>query len=81
MHIRNNINVVDFLKQVRTCSRDVLFETEEGDRIALKSTLSQYIFCTIASHPELLRSGTIRFTLEKDRELLKEFLCDEAEDS
>lgn len=81
MHIRNDINVVDFLKQVRTCSRDVLFETEEGDRIALKSTLSQYIFCTIASNPELLRSGTIRFTLEEDRELLKEFLCDESEDS
>ncbi len=81
MHIRNDINVVDFLKQVRTCSRDVLFETEEGDRIALKSTLSQYIFCTIASNPELLRSGTIRFTLEEDRELLKEFLCDEAEAS
>ena len=52
MHIRNNINVVDFLKQVRTCSRDVLFETEEGDRIALKSTLSQYIFC--AAEPSVL---------------------------
>ncbi len=76
MHIRSDINVVEFLKQVRTCSRDVLFETEEGDRIALKSTLSQYIFCTIASNQELLQSGTIRFIAEEDRELLQDYLCD-----
>ena len=41
MHIKTNINVVNFLKQVQKCSGEVLFETSEGDCIALKSTLSQ----------------------------------------
>lgn len=74
MHIKNNINIVNFLKQVQKCSADVLFETPEGDRIALKSTLSQYIFCTIASNPNILQSGTIHFEQNADKELLKNFL-------
>lgn len=76
MHIKANVNIVAFLKQVQKCKAEVLFETTEGDRIALKSTLSQYIFCTIASNPELLRSGAIRFEQEADRQLLADFLCE-----
>ncbi len=76
MHINPNINILNFLKQVQKCSAEVLFETSEGDRIALKSTLSQYIFCTIASNPELLQSGTIRFEQDEDIKLLENFLCD-----
>lgn len=75
MHIKTGINIVNFLKQVQKCSAEVLFETPEGDRIALKSTLSQYIFCTIASNPELLQSGTVRFEKEADQNLLIDFLC------
>ena len=76
MHINPNINILNFLKQVQKCSAEVLFETSEGDRIALKSTLSQYIFFTIASNPELLQSGTIRFEQDEDIKLLKNVLCD-----
>lgn len=75
MHIKTNINIVNFLKQVQKCSAEVMFETPEGDRIALKSTLSQYIFCTIASNPQLLQSGTVRFERENDMKILKDFLC------
>lgn len=74
MHIKNDINIVDFLRQVQKCDSEVLFETPEGDRIALKSTLSQYIFCTIASNPELLQTGCIRFKKESDLAILEEFL-------
>lgn len=76
MHIRTDINVMDFLKQVQKCSSEVLFETPEGDSIALKSTLSQYIFCTIAENASLLQSGSIRFFRDEDRELMKDYLCD-----
>jgi hypothetical protein len=51
-----------------------MFETPEGDRLALKSTLSQYIFCTIASNPQLLKSGALRFEQKEDQELMKDFL-------
>lgn len=77
MHINPNINILNFLKQVQKCNGEVLFETSEGDRIALKSTLSQYIFFTIVSNPELLQSGTIRFEQDEDIKLLKNFLCDQ----
>jgi len=76
MHINPNINILNFLKQVQKCSAEVLFETSEGDRIALKSTLSQYIFFTIASNPELLQNGTIRSEQDEDIKLLENFLCD-----
>jgi len=76
MHINPNINILNFLKQVQKCNGEVLFETSEGDRIALKSTLNQYIFFTIVSNPELLQSGTIRFEQDEDIKLLKNFLCD-----
>lgn len=76
MHINPNINILNFLKQVQKCNGEVLFETSESDRIALKSTLSQYIFFTIVSNPELLQSGTIRFEQDEDIKLLKNFLCD-----
>lgn len=75
MHIKTNIDIVSFLKQIQKCGSEVLFETPEGDRLALKSTLSQYIFCTIASNPELLMHGTIRVGQEEDRKLLNDFLC------
>lgn len=74
MHIKSTANIVNFLKSVQKCDSEVLFETPEGDRIALKSTLSQYIFCTIASNPDLLQSGTIRFKNEADQKILIEFL-------
>lgn len=74
MHIKNNADIVNFLKQIQKCSGEVLFETPEGDRIALKSALSRYIFCTIASNPELLQSGTIRFAQEEDKKLLADYL-------
>ncbi len=75
MHIKTNINIINFLKQIQACSSEVFFETSEGDCIALKSTLSQYIFCTIASNPELLQSGTIRFEEETDQKFVIDFLC------
>ena len=76
MRIRTDINVMDFLRQVQKCHSEVLFETSEGDSIALRSTLSQYIFCTIARNIPLLESGSIRFSDRADEEILKDYLCD-----
>ncbi len=76
MRIRTDINVMDFLRQVQKCRSEVLFETSEGDSIALRSTLSQYIFCNIAQNVPLLESGSIRFSRKADEEILKEYLCE-----
>ena len=52
MLLRQDIDIIKFLQQVKRCRDEVLFETTEGDRLNLTSTLSQYVFCSIASHPE-----------------------------
>lgn len=74
MHIKQNVDLVKFLKQVRMCQDEVFFETKEGDSLALRSELCQYIFCTLANKPEILYNGTIRFVKEEDLEVIREFL-------
>lgn len=73
MKIKEHIDFMQFLKAVRECSRDVLFQTDEGDCLNLKSTLSQYVFAMIFSKPELLCDGEIRCA-EEDLPRLAEFL-------
>lgn len=81
MHFKGKIGITDFLKQVKKCSADVYFETTDGDSLVLTSTLSQYIFGTLAAQPDILAKGTIRCKNEEDYELLKDFLImDEQED-
>ena len=74
MHLKTDIDIQNFLKQVHNCSSDIVYETPEGDHIALRSTLSQCIFCSIAADPDRLRKGTVRVRKEEDRALLEEFL-------
>ena len=61
MKLKGNINMMDFLKELKKCT---------GEGLALKSALSQYIFCTIANEPELFETGTLRFEYESDISLL-----------
>ncbi len=70
MKIKKDIDMLEFLKALKKCSGNVFFETSEGDCLALKSTLSQYIFCSIANEPELFLSGSLRFDDEADISLL-----------
>lgn len=56
---------------VITCENEVYFESTEGDRIALKSTLGQYLFFTIIRNADLLANSYIHCTGEHDKTLLK----------
>ena len=42
---KNTINLKTFLEDVTKCEQEVLFESTEGDKLALKSSLSRFIFC------------------------------------
>lgn len=44
MKLKPEIDLSAFLKTIQSCTNDVIFETDEGDRLNLKSTLSQFIF-------------------------------------
>ena len=63
--------------QYFTGKEDVFFYSNEGDILNLASTLSQYVFCSIAGQESILESGTIRCENPADYETLSDFLCEE----
>ena len=58
MHLKSDADITKFLLTVKHCQSDVFYESDEGDVLNLASTLSQYVFCSIASQPDLWRRGT-----------------------
>lgn len=75
MHLKPNIDIMNFLNDVKKCRSSIYFETPDGDSLVLNSVLSQYIFCSIVTQPNLLDFGTIRFSNNEDQELLQQYLC------
>ena len=63
MKLKGKIDMMGFLKELKKCTGEVFFETPDGDCLALKSALSQYIFCTIANEPELFETGTLDLSM------------------
>ena len=74
MHLKPDADITKFLLTVKHCQSDVFYESDEGDVLNLASTLSQYVFCSIAGQPELWRHGMIRCESEADYAALKDFL-------
>lgn len=76
MKLRKEISYVKFLQQVRQCNGEVLFKTLSGDRLNLKSALSEYIFIAAATSPNLIENGVIECLDKGDYALLSEYLED-----
>lgn len=76
MKVNPNASVVDFLKAVSSCREDVVFQTNEGDSLNLKSTLSQYVFAVVFTNPEILSSGTILCHCAEDAMSLAPYLIE-----
>lgn len=76
MHLKQNIDLKNFLLQIKKCSDDVFYETTEGDVLNLSSALSQYVFCSITIQPEHWVTGTIRCTNYKDYDILADYLIE-----
>lgn len=79
MHLRTNTDLTAFLKEARNCSGEVHFSTPEGDSLNLKSTLSQFIFCSLAAEHDLLHSGIITYDIS-DEGRLNKYLEDDNDD-
>lgn len=73
MKLKKGIRVPEFLNAIRDCRADILYVTENGDRINLNSTLSQFVFTAISSE-ESLQRGNVIISDPKDIALLSEFL-------
>ncbi len=74
MHLKMDIDIMEFLKKVGQCENSIYYETLEGDTLNLSSTLSQFIFCTIAAKPHYWKTGIIRCNDPSDYEMLKDYL-------
>lgn len=72
--IRDNTNLPDFYSQIDTCAKDVYFITNEGNRINLKSLMSQIFFQTTFIHTKEAAKGFIYCQNQSDYELLAQYL-------
>lgn len=75
MNLKKDADMISFLTAVKRCRGDVLFETEDGDSLNLKSLLSEYLFSMVASNQNYILSGRVVCRLEEDYELLRDFVC------
>lgn len=74
MTIKEYTDIPAFLSQVKSCSGDVFFKTDEGDSLNLKSVLSTYVFAVLMNTPELIQNGKVICEDERDYELLQPYL-------
>lgn len=74
MHLKEEIDIMDFLAAVKKCRGEVFFETEDRDSLNLKSLLSEYLFSMVASNRNYILSGQVICRMEEDYELLTEFV-------
>lgn len=74
MKLKKDANTTDFINAAKKCGHDLYFETSEGDRLNLKSTLSDYIFAASAVDPEFLKKGKIVCEDEQDYKVIADYV-------
>ena len=74
MQLKNHIDYTAFLLQVRRCRGEIHYQTLGGDRLNLKSMLSEYIFISAAMSSDLLLGGQVQCDQPGDYTLLADYL-------
>lgn len=74
MRLKKTAALSDFLQQVQTCQGEVWFVTDEGDRLNLKSMLSEFLFLTAAISSSLIEKGQLELEHAEDALLLEMYL-------
>lgn len=74
--IREDADIMKLLGNVKKCGENVIFETEEGDRLNLKSVLSQYVVAVLSEKKEILAQCSLKCTKE-DFGILEQYLITE----
>lgn len=74
MRLKRNVDLIGFIKTIKKCRQDVFFCTAEGDRLNLRSTLSQYLFSVLIGNKELLQNGKIECKEVSDYQILEGYL-------
>lgn len=74
MKLKENVNLVEFLRQTRKCRSEVYLETEDENKLNLKSVLSQYVVVAMAGQKELLENARIVCKEDEDYQALSDYL-------
>lgn len=74
MKLKQLKQYIDFFEAVQTCAADVYFCSDEGDRLNLKSKLSQFLFASICGDRDYLRGGSVVCQNEDDYDRLSSYL-------
>ncbi len=74
MYLKQDINIVAFLKKVGQCEGDVLLRMKGTDVLNLRSTLCQYVFAVAATHKDLIEAAEVICERESDVYLIEDFL-------
>ena len=74
MRLKENADLIRFLEKGKECEHDVYFYTGEGDKLNLKSTLSQFLFSAVAAEDEMLKRGKVLCDDPEEYTKLAEFL-------
>lgn len=72
--LKEGINHALFLQTVKDCAGEVLFKTQEGDVLNLKSTLSQFVFAASLLNPMIADGAEVYCANPDDYVKLEEFL-------
>jgi len=67
-------SLVDFFHVVQECQGQVLYFSEEGDQLNLKSSLCQFLFSSALLNNPMLLNGRIACEREEDMLRLQPFL-------
>ena len=74
MKLKQLNHYLDFMDAVKRCEDEVYFNSDQGDHLNLKSTLSQFLFAAICTDHSFLAAGEIECRSEGDYERLGAFL-------
>lgn len=74
MKLKKEIDYGAFIHAVQNCRGEVFFSTAAGDRLNLKSMLSEFLFVSAAVHSDLLDGGEVLFEEDTDIDCVKKFL-------
>lgn len=74
MRLKENTDLIRFIKTAAKCHGEVIFHSKDGDKLNLKSTLSQYLFAAAVGNEALLTAGTVYCELQEDADMLQEFM-------
>lgn len=77
MKLKENIDYAEFFRTVQKCAGEVLLVTPEGDRLNLKSTLSQFVFAAAVRGNLNFKDAELRLANPADTSRLEAFTREE----